>query len=75
MVRFADDVVVMCWSRRQAERALARLAELLAAPMRSAGTELTGANTPDNPRREVTPNPAARGNRRPLSAPEGGASP
>jgi len=30
MVRFADDVVVMCWSRSQAERALARLAELLA---------------------------------------------
>ncbi|WP_220449610.1 group II intron reverse transcriptase/maturase [Nonomuraea longispora] len=30
MVRFADDVVVMCWSRSQAERALARLTELLA---------------------------------------------
>ncbi|MBO3753090.1 group II intron reverse transcriptase/maturase [Streptosporangiaceae bacterium NEAU-GS5] len=30
MVRFADDMVVMCWSRSQAERALARLVELLA---------------------------------------------
>ncbi len=29
-VRFADDLVVMCWSRSQAERALARLVELLA---------------------------------------------
>jgi RNA-directed DNA polymerase len=29
-VRFADDLVVMCWSRGQAERALARLVELLA---------------------------------------------
>ncbi|WP_199537539.1 group II intron reverse transcriptase/maturase [Spongiactinospora gelatinilytica] len=32
MVRFADDVAVMCWSRSQAERALARLVELLAEP-------------------------------------------
>ena len=31
MVRFADDLVVMCWSRSQAERALTRLAGLLAA--------------------------------------------
>jgi RNA-directed DNA polymerase len=30
LVRFADDLVVMCWSRSQAERALARLVELLA---------------------------------------------
>jgi RNA-directed DNA polymerase len=30
MVRFADDLVVMCWSRSQAERALTRLAGLLA---------------------------------------------
>lgn len=30
LVRFADDLVVMCWSRGQAERALARLVELLA---------------------------------------------
>jgi RNA-directed DNA polymerase len=30
MVRYADDIAVMCWSRGQAERALARLVELLA---------------------------------------------
>ena len=30
LVRFADDLVVMCWSRSQAEQALARLADLLA---------------------------------------------
>ncbi|WKK24207.1 group II intron reverse transcriptase/maturase [Streptomyces olivoreticuli] len=30
LVRYADDAVVMCWSRSQAERALARLTELLA---------------------------------------------
>jgi RNA-directed DNA polymerase len=30
MVRFADDLVVMCWSRNQAERALTRLTSLLA---------------------------------------------
>lgn len=30
MVRFADDLVVMCWSRSQAERALQRLVDLLA---------------------------------------------
>jgi len=30
LVRFADDLVVMCWSRSQAEAALARLADLLA---------------------------------------------
>jgi RNA-directed DNA polymerase len=30
LVRYADDVVVMCWSRRQAERALERLTALLA---------------------------------------------
>jgi RNA-directed DNA polymerase len=30
LVRFADDLVVMCWSQGQAERALARLVELLA---------------------------------------------
>ncbi|PRX48963.1 reverse transcriptase (RNA-dependent DNA polymerase) [Nonomuraea fuscirosea] len=30
LVRYADDVTVMCWSRSQAERALARLTELLA---------------------------------------------
>ena len=30
LVGFADDLVVMCWSRGQAERALARLVELLA---------------------------------------------
>jgi RNA-directed DNA polymerase len=30
LVRFADDLVVMCWSRSQAEAALARLAALLA---------------------------------------------
>ena len=30
LVRFADDAVVMCWSRSQAERALARLTALLA---------------------------------------------
>src|SRR5258705_13359527 len=30
LVRFADDLVVMCWSRSQAEAALARLRELLA---------------------------------------------
>jgi len=31
LVRFADDLVVMCWSRSQAEQALARLTDLLAA--------------------------------------------
>lgn len=30
LARFADDLVVMCWSRSQAERALARLTGLLA---------------------------------------------
>src|SRR5207249_8242144 len=30
LVRFADDLVVMCWSASQAERALARLTDLLA---------------------------------------------
>jgi RNA-directed DNA polymerase len=30
LVRFADDLVVMCWSRGQAEAALARLTDLLA---------------------------------------------
>jgi hypothetical protein len=30
LVRYADDLTVMCWSRSQAERALARLTELLA---------------------------------------------
>src|SRR6201993_915929 len=30
LVRFADDLVVMCWSRSQAEAALARLTGLLA---------------------------------------------
>lgn len=30
LVRYADDVTVMCWSRSQAERALARLTALLA---------------------------------------------
>jgi RNA-directed DNA polymerase len=30
LVRFADDLVVMCWSASQAERALARLNDLLA---------------------------------------------
>jgi RNA-directed DNA polymerase len=30
LTRYADDLTVMCWSRSQAERALARLAELLA---------------------------------------------
>jgi RNA-directed DNA polymerase len=30
LVRYADDAAVMCWSRSQAERALARLTELLA---------------------------------------------
>ena len=30
LVRFADDLVVMCWSRSQAEQALARLTGLLA---------------------------------------------
>jgi len=30
LVRFADDLVVMCWSRSQAEQALARLTDLLA---------------------------------------------
>jgi RNA-directed DNA polymerase len=31
LARYADDAIVMCWSRGQAERALARLTELLAA--------------------------------------------
>jgi len=30
LVRYADDATVMCWSRSQAERALARLTDLLA---------------------------------------------
>jgi RNA-directed DNA polymerase len=30
LVRFADDLIVMCWSRSQAEAALARLTDLLA---------------------------------------------
>jgi RNA-directed DNA polymerase len=30
LVRFADDLIVMCWSQHQAERALARLVDLLA---------------------------------------------
>ena len=30
LVRYADDAIVMCWSRSQAERALARLTALLA---------------------------------------------
>jgi RNA-directed DNA polymerase len=30
LVRYADDLIAMCWSRDQAERALARLTELLA---------------------------------------------
>jgi RNA-directed DNA polymerase len=30
LARFADDLVVMCWSRSQAEQALARLTDLLA---------------------------------------------
>ena len=30
LVRFADDLVVMCWSRSQAEQALRRLTDLLA---------------------------------------------
>jgi RNA-directed DNA polymerase len=30
LVRFADDLIVMCWSQSQAERALARLVDLLA---------------------------------------------
>jgi RNA-directed DNA polymerase len=30
LVRYADDAIVMCWSRGQAERALSRLVELLA---------------------------------------------
>ena len=30
LVRFADDLVVMCWSRGQAEAALERLTGLLA---------------------------------------------
>jgi len=32
LVRFADDLVVMCWSRSQAEAALARLTAVLAGP-------------------------------------------
>jgi RNA-directed DNA polymerase len=31
LVRYADDLVVMCWSRSQAEQALSRLTDLLAA--------------------------------------------
>ena len=31
LARYADDLVVMCWSRSQAEQALARLTDLLAA--------------------------------------------
>src|SRR5260370_39445970 len=30
LVRYADDAIVMCWSRSQAERALERLRSLLA---------------------------------------------
>ncbi|PRX61449.1 RNA-directed DNA polymerase [Nonomuraea fuscirosea] len=30
LVRYADDLIAMCWSRSQAERALARLTQLLA---------------------------------------------
>jgi group II intron reverse transcriptase/maturase len=41
LVRFADDLVVMCRSRQQAEAALARLVELLA----ELGLELKGSKT------------------------------
>jgi RNA-directed DNA polymerase len=41
LVRFADDLVVMCWSRSQAERALERLTGLLA----SVGLEPKAAKT------------------------------
>jgi RNA-directed DNA polymerase len=41
LVRFADDLVVMCWSRSQAEAALARLTNLLA----SLGLEPKAAKT------------------------------
>jgi RNA-directed DNA polymerase len=41
LVRFADDLVVMCWSRSQAERALERLTDLLA----SLGLEPKAAKT------------------------------
>ncbi len=41
LVRFADDLVVMCWSRSQAEAALARLTDLLA----SLGLEPKAAKT------------------------------
>jgi RNA-directed DNA polymerase len=41
LVRFADDLVVMCWSASQAERALARLTALLA----SLGLEPKAAKT------------------------------
>jgi RNA-directed DNA polymerase len=41
LVRFADDLVVMCWSASQAERALARLTDLLA----SLGLEPKAAKT------------------------------
>jgi RNA-directed DNA polymerase len=41
LVRFADDLVVMCWSRSQAERALERLRALLA----SLGLEPKAAKT------------------------------
>jgi RNA-directed DNA polymerase len=41
LVRFADDLVVMCWSRSQAEAALARLTGLLA----DLGLELKAAKT------------------------------
>jgi RNA-directed DNA polymerase len=41
LVRFADDLVVMCWSASQAERALARLTVLLA----SLGLEPKAAKT------------------------------
>jgi RNA-directed DNA polymerase len=30
LIRYADDLIAMCWSRSQAERALARLSQLLA---------------------------------------------
>jgi RNA-directed DNA polymerase len=41
LVRFADDLIVMCWSRNQAGRALERLTVLLA----GLGLELKAAKT------------------------------